>query len=266
MKTRLLAVGPRVAGPLVVGAVNATQGRVSLRTRLPCSTVSRGIACLIRSASRSDGRRPRRASRRVPVAAAITAIAVLTGCAADAGAASSPPPAASVPATPSPEQVPGSTLDASAVTAEAPDGLTLAVVIAADPGEQEEAALDAVTVFAAEHSGSLTVHHDASTPVAVDAALAERPDVIVGIGPAVVGAIDLASASHLDTSFLMLGTQLAEPTGNVIAVVWPGAEERAVFAEEELPFDGADVYAAEAVETGLAAFASELDGHVIALG
>lgn len=89
---------------------------------------------------------------------------------------------------------------------------------------------------------------------------------IIGIGPAVVGAIDRASASNLDVPFLVLGTQLAEPTDNVVAVVWPGADERAVFADEELPFAGAAEYADAAVEAGLGAFASDLSGQVIDLG
>ena len=146
----------------------------------------------------------------------------------------------------------------------APDGLTLAVVAATSAGEEAQIALAAVREFATGHDGTVLVF-DQSPPDAVDQALRAEADVIVGIGPAVVGAIDLASAANLDTSFLVLGTQLAEPTENVVAVVWPGADERAVFADEELDFSGAETFAAEAIETGLAAFASGLAGHVIAL-
>ncbi|MDP3952566.1 hypothetical protein [Microbacterium sp.] len=188
----------------------------------------------------------------------LAAALVLPGCAAS-GQSVDDSVLPSAVETIDPQLVPGSTLEASAVSADAPDGLHLAVVAPAQPEEQEQAALDAVEHFAAQHDGTVTVHPN------VDAALADDADVIVGIGPTGVGAIDLASAANLDTSFLVLGTQLAEPTGNVIAVVWPGADQRAVFAEEELPFAGADVYAARAIETGLAAFASDLDGHVIAL-
>lgn len=200
---------------------------------------------------------------------------VASGCATDvdAGAGSSvartsaPPadPTAGSDASVGPGDVPGSTLDVSAVTAPPPEGLELAVVVSADIGEQEQRAADAVQAYADEHESSVTLHADESTQDAVAAALAERADVIIGIGPGVVGAIDRASASNLDVSFLILGTQLAEPTANVIAVTWPGADERAVFADEELEFSGADGFAAEAVSTGLAAFWSDLDGHVIAL-
>lgn len=190
------------------------------------------------------------------LALVIMTVLALTGCAAseapvDAG---SPPVA-----TADPQSVPGSTLEASAVTADAPDGLSLAVVAPGEVGEQEQVTLDALDAFADTHEGTVAVFSE------VDAALGDDADVIVSIGPTTVGAIDLASASNLDASFLVLGSQLAEPTGNVVAVVWPGADQRAVFAEEEHPFAGADEYAPRAVETGLAAFAAGLDGHVIAL-
>jgi hypothetical protein len=190
----------------------------------------------------------------------LATVLLLGGCAAQPASTRTAESTPVVAAT----DVPGSTLDASAVTADAPHGLTLAVVTAA-AGPQETLVREAVEAFAEAHDGSVSVHVDASTPDAVTAALTEDVDVVVGIGPAVAGAIDRASASHLETSFLVLGTQLAEPTGNVVAVVWPGADERAVFADQELGFEGADVYAADAVEVGLAAFTSGLDGHVIAL-
>lgn len=187
---------------------------------------------------------------------ALAAALAFTGCAAsDDTVDPGPLPVETVDS----QSVPGSTLDSSSVTADAPDGLRLAAVVPAAPGGQEQVTLDALEDFAEAHEGMVVVFSD------VDAALADDADVIVSIGPTMVGSIDLASAANLDASFLILGTQLAEPTGNVIAVVWPGADQRAVFAEEEHPFAGADVFAEHAIETGLAAFASGLDGHVIAL-
>ncbi|GGD68242.1 hypothetical protein [Microbacterium murale] len=191
------------------------------------------------------------------LAAVLVAVAlVLTGCAVGEPNADTTPSSAE---TLDPQLVPGSTLDASAVTDAAADGLRLAVVAPAEIGEQEQAALDEIDAFAGRSGGSVVVHPS------VDEALADDADVVVGIGPSMVGAIDLASAANLERSFLVLGSQLAEPTGNVIAVVWPGADERAVFANEELPFLAADTYAGRAIETGLGAFASGLDGQVIAL-
>lgn len=197
--------------------------------------------------------------RRALAAGILVIAAALTGCAATTGADTTPTPIAA-------ERVPGSTLAPDAVTVDPAEGQVLAVVAAADRGDEEQAVLDAVERYAAAHAGTVIVCDDASRVDAVSAALAAEPDAVVGVGPAVVAAIDRASASNLDVPFLVLGTQLAEPTGNVVAVVWPGADERAVFADEELPFAGAAEYADAAVEAGLGAFASDLSGHVIDLG
>ncbi|MFK4761256.1 hypothetical protein ACI3KS_10020 [Microbacterium sp. ZW T5_45] len=208
----------------------------------------------------------------VALVLALVGGAALSACASPTGSASAstettdavgtPMPAASAP----PEQVPGSTLSADQVTAAVPHGQTLAVVVAADADEQQSVAVAAIETFAAAHGSVVQVFADAASADAVDRALASGPDVVVGVGPEVTGAVDLASASNLDVRFLVLGSQLAEPTGNVIAVVWPGADERAVFAEEAQQLSGAEEYARAAIETGLAAFASGLDGHVIRLG
>lgn len=204
----------------------------------------------------------------LPAAVLVLSIA-LVGCtlaveASDRPAPTSVPTPSASASTPV-ELVPGSTLDRSVVTAAVPDGATLSVVVPSDAGEEELAALAAVQKAAARHGATVQVHADADPVAAVTAALADRPDAVVGIGPALVGVLDRASAANLDVSFLLLGTQLAEPTGNVIAVTWPGAEERAVFAEDPASFSGGAAYAGAALEIGLAAFASGLDGHVIAL-
>lgn len=199
----------------------------------------------------------------LPAAGLVLAIA-LVGCApvVEESERPTPTPTASVSNA---ELVPGSTLDRSAITAAVPDGAALSVVAPSDAGEEERAALAAVQDAAIRHGATVQVHAEADPVAAVRAALAEHADVVVGIGPAAVGALDRASAANLDVSFLLLGTQLAEPTGNVIAVTWPGAEERAVFAEDPAPFSGGAAYAGAALEIGLAAFASGLGGHVIAL-
>lgn len=202
-------------------------------------------------------------------ALALLLIVVLAGCApvTESSSSSSPtssPSATAESSTPT-ELVPGSTLDRSAVTAPVPEGAVVSVVASHDPGDEERAALTAVEEAAARHGATVQVHADADPVAAVEAALADRADVVVAIGPALIGSVDRASAANLDASFLVLGTQLAEPTGNVIAVTWPGAEERAVFADDPAAFAGAATYAGEAFEVGLAAVASGLGGHVIAL-
>lgn len=201
------------------------------------------------------------------LAIGLTAAALaLAGCAAPPADAAAPASVSVDAPSIAPEDVPGSTLPATAVTVAPVEGLVLAIVTAAEPGEQEQLALNAVRSFAAEHGGTATVFDRAPAEESVAQALASEADVIIGIGPTGIGAIDLASASNLDQSFLLLGVELEEPTGNVIAVVWPGASDRAVFTgEAAIDFDGAQAYAATAIETGLGAFASGLDGHVIAL-
>lgn len=204
-------------------------------------------------------------------ALALLLVVVLTGCSPVAEASPSSTvaptstPSASTEASTPVELVPGSTLDRSAVTAAVPAGETISIVVPSDPGEEERLAFAAVQDAAARHRATVQVHADTDPVASVTTALADRPDVIVAIGPALISAIDRASAANLDVSFLVLGTQLAEPTGNVIAVTWPGAEERAVFADAPASFTGAATYAGEALGVGLAAFASGLDGHVIAL-
>lgn len=192
----------------------------------------------------------------VALVLALVGGAALSGCASPSGSASG---------SVGPEQVPGSTLPVDRVTASVPHGQTLAVVTAADADEQERLAVAAIEAVASAQGSTVQVFADAASADAVDRALESEPDVVVSVGPEVTGAVDLASASNLDVRFLVLGSQLAEPTGNVIAVVWPGAEERAVFAEEEQRLSGAEQYARAATEAGLAAFVSGLDGHVIRL-
>lgn len=200
----------------------------------------------------------------VPAVGLVLAIA-LVGCTPAVEVSDQPTPTPSASAPTPVELVPGSILDRSAVTAAVPEGTVVSVVVPSDAGEEESAALAAVRDAAARHEIGVQVHADADPVAAVTAALADRPDAVVGIGPALVGVLDRASAANLGVSFLVLGTQLAEPTGNVIAVTWPGAEERAVFADEPASFTGAATHAGEALEVGLAAFTSGLDGHVIAL-
>lgn len=210
----------------------------------------------------------------LPVSAVVLTLTVLLGGCASTPVGASPSASGSAESsstadtgsTSDSSAVPGSTVRADAVTAPAPEGQRVAVVVAADAGEQERTALAVIDAFVAAHEGVVTVHAEASQVDSVQAALDEHPDVIVALGPSVVGAVDLASASNLDQSFLVLGTQLAEPTGNVVAVTWPGADQRAVFADEEATFTGAETFAVTAIDLGLAAFPSGLSGHVIALG
>jgi hypothetical protein len=85
--------------------------------------------------------------------------------------------------------------------------------------------------------------------------------VIVVLGEGILGALDSASASNLGQQFVLLGAQLPEPTGNVTAVIWPGADIRLAdgISPEIAP------RASEALEAGLIAVASHTTGIVLAL-
>src|SRR4051794_549240 len=56
-----------------------------------------------------------------------------------------------------------------------------------------------------------------------------KPDLIVSAGSPLVDALDLVTASHLGQQFLVLGTELGEPTSNVTAADWPGVPDPATF-------------------------------------
>jgi hypothetical protein len=52
------------------------------------------------------------------------------------------------------------------------------------------------------------------------------PDLVICAGHALVDALALVTASHLDQQFLVVGAQLPEPTVNVTAAIWRGASSR----------------------------------------
>jgi hypothetical protein len=66
--------------------------------------------------------------------------------------------------------------------------------------------------------GALTLHAWRDRPI--------RPDLVICAGNALVDALALVTASHLDQQFLVVGAQLPEPTVNVTAAIWRGASSR----------------------------------------
>jgi hypothetical protein len=104
---------------------------------------------------------------------------------------------------------------------------------------------------------------------ALDRALDERPDLVVGLGDGVVDVFSFESAQLLDQQFLVVGAQLAEPTGNVTAVVWDGATSRgsAAGADGELAEASITEYrGADALGAGLASIQDGVTGTVLHLG
>jgi hypothetical protein len=129
----------------------------------------------------------------------------------------------------------------------------------------------AVERYADAHGADLTVlpaRSDDDVERRIDEAVAARPDLVVGVGDGVVDVFALITAQYLDTDFLLVGSQLPEPTHNVTAVTWPGAE----FRGTGLGNDGADPgavspeRAGEAVGAGAASVLHDLTGIVIDLG
>lgn len=104
---------------------------------------------------------------------------------------------------------------------------------------------------------------------ALDHALGTRPDLIVGLGDGVVDVFSFESAQRLDQQFLVVGAQLAEPTGNVTAVVWDGATSRGSAAGSDGELTDASITedrGEDAFEAGLVSIQDGVTGVVLHLG
>lgn len=151
-----------------------------------------------------------------------------------------------------------------------PAGYTM-VLIARGDDATTATLTAAVEHYAAAHGADLTVlpaRSDDEVEQRIDEAVAAAPDLVVGVGDGVVDVFALITAQYLDTDFLLVGSQLPEPTHNVTAVTWPGAE----FRGTGLGNDGADPGAVtperarEALSAGTASVLHDLTGIVIELG
>ena len=91
------------------------------------------------------------------------------------------------------------------------------VLIATDPSSLLVADARAV---AADLGATLEVVDTSDVQGAVDAALIDSPDVIIGVGDEVLDVVDPAAASTLAQQFLLLGAQALEPTENLTASVF----------------------------------------------
>lgn len=199
------------------------------------------------------------------IALALLLLTGLTACAADPNG--------------SPLPVPGATIAADPVAAAMtpiPLGLVVTVVMPlAETGADaagREAAVAALEAYATQHRATLsTITGDAeSSPDALlQQAVANRSDVVVTFGSDLLPALDRASSANLDQPFLIVGGQLPEPTENVTAVIWPGADARettVIGANGELA-SGAVLggRVPEAITIGMASIMSERSGSVLSL-
>ena len=92
------------------------------------------------------------------------------------------------------------------------------------------------------------------------------PDLVICAGNALVDALALVTASHLDQQFLVVGAQLPEPTVNVTAAVWRGASSRGAEVPDAASFDPhafTPERARDAIRAGVASVLSNLTGIVI---
>ena len=98
-------------------------------------------------------------------------------------------------------------------------------------------------------------------------AMDRRPDLVICAGNALVDALALVTASHLDQQFLVVGAQLPEPTVNVTAAIWQGASSRGrEVPNTALSFDPdafTPEHAGAAIRAGVASVLSDLTGIVI---
>jgi hypothetical protein len=94
-----------------------------------------------------------------------------------------------------------------------------------------------------------------------------RPDLVISAGHALVDALALVTASHLDQPFLVVGAQLPEPTVNVTAAIWRGASSRGREVPDTASSFDPDTFTREragaAIRAGVASVLSGLTGIVI---
>jgi len=98
-------------------------------------------------------------------------------------------------------------------------------------------------------------------------AMDRRPDLVICAGNALVDALALVTASHLDQQFLVVGAQLPEPTVNVTAAIWRGASSRGPEVPNTALSFAPDAFTPEhagaAIRAGVASVLNDLTGIVI---
>lgn len=210
-------------------------------------------------------------------------LALLVGGCAATGPGATTPLAATSPtqAVIAPQPAPGatSTPDPSSWDAVvAPAGFTAAVVTIAEAGVDPEvdAAVGVVTARAGAGAqvSRVTLATTATTATAASASgdpfagiLADAPDLVIVLGPELLDATDRSSASNLGQQFLVIGAQLPEPTANVTAVVWAGADARRIDEPRSVPNGMSDLAARadDAFRAGLSALLTDTTGGVLVL-
>ena len=173
-----------------------------------------------------------------------------------------------------------SSIDVSGI----PEGLRLSVIAAdtsAEAAADTAATLAELHAFAQVHGATVTIVSTGAEPAGAEStgaestgsgslvdpdamlqsALADEPNMIIVLGESVLSALDRVSASNIGQQFLVLGARLPEPTENVTAVIWPGADAKG--SDGVVPMLATRT--AEALEVGVAAVAGRTTGIVLTL-
>lgn len=131
---------------------------------------------------------------------------------------------------------------------------TLAAAVR-DWADAEEASLRTITLS------------DGDDPAAgAERAMAMKPDLIICIGHDLIDPLVTVTAHYLDQQFLVIGAELAEPTGNVTAADWAGASFRGEGLGMSSGYDPASFTperAGRAVRAGVAAVLTGWRGIVV---
>ena len=143
------------------------------------------------------------------------------------------------------------------------------VLLTAGDDPQTTTLTDAVKAWADDEDVSLKTVRAASGDefvASIDRAVDLAPDLVISAGNDLVDPMAMVTAGHLSQQFLVVGAELAEPTGNVTAADWTGASFRGEGLGMSSTYDPATFTperAARAVRAGVAAVVSGHTGIVL---
>lgn len=141
------------------------------------------------------------------------------------------------------------------------------VLLTAGDDAPTKALAKAVRDWAEQEKVSLrTITADGNLIPSITKAVDLKPDLIVSAGNTLVDPLAVVTASHLSQQFLVVGAEVAEPTGNVTATDWPGASFRGEGLGASSTYDPASFTEARcvaAIRAGVAAVLHNLTGIVI---
>lgn len=122
----------------------------------------------------------------------------------------------------------------------------------------------------AQEVGAVVTEHVASRPQQyvgrIQDAIDAHADLVVSVGNGLADPIAMVSAPNLETSFLLLGSQIAEPTTNVTSADWIGGMYRGEglgLPKEYDPATFTPERAGRALRAGVASVLSGLTGIVV---